>query len=62
MTALVVRAGIDTASVATWIELLAWTLFTGCTAFYLASLWDESHARRVRWYPRALFTGLARSW
>ena len=59
MTALVARAGIGSASVATWVELFAWTLFTGCTAFYLASLWDESHARRVRWYPRALFTGLA---
>jgi hypothetical protein len=59
MIALVVRAGIGAASLATWIELAAWTLFTASTAFYLASLWDESHARRVAWYPRALFTGLA---
>jgi hypothetical protein len=57
MIALVVRAG--NASVATWTELAAWTLFTACTAAYLASLWDDTHARRVRWYPRALFTGLA---
>ena len=57
MIALVVRAG--TASLATWVELGGWAAFAGCTAMYLASLWDESHARRVRWYPRALFTGLA---
>ena len=56
MTALVVRAG--TASLATWIELGTWALFTLCTALYLASLWDESHERRIRWYPRALFSGL----
>jgi hypothetical protein len=57
MVALVVRAG--TASVATVVEIGTWAVFTACTAAYLAALWDESHARRVRWYPRALFTGLA---
>jgi hypothetical protein len=56
MLALVVRAG--TASLTTLVELGTWTLFTGCTAAYLAALWDESPARRVQWYPRALFAGL----
>ena len=56
MVALVSRAG--TISPATWAELAAWAVFTGCTILYLASLWDESHERRVRWYPRALFAGL----
>jgi hypothetical protein len=57
MVALVARAG--TASVATVVELGAWAAFAACTAAYLAALWDEPHARRVRWYPRALFAGVA---
>jgi len=42
----------------TFVELACWTAFTAATAVYLASLWDESHARRVRWYPRALLSGI----
>jgi hypothetical protein len=57
MIALTIRTG--SPSVATIVELGAWTLFTTCTAFYLASLWDEPHERRVRWYPRALLSGIA---
>lgn len=57
MVALVVRSG--TVTPTTLAELAAWVLFTGCAIAYLASLWDESSERRVRWYPRALFTGIA---
>ena len=57
MIALAIRAG--TPSAATIVELCAWAAFTACTAAYLASLWDDGHERRMRWYPRALFTGVA---
>jgi hypothetical protein len=57
MIALAVRTG--TSSVATLVELGAWSVFVASTAGYLASLWDETHDRRVRWYPRALFSGVA---
>ena len=56
MVVLVVRTG--SPSTSTLSELGAWTLFVATTAAYLASLWDEDHARRVRWYPCALFSGL----
>src|SRR5204863_7766179 len=52
-----IRAG--SASVATVGELAEWTVFTTCTAFYLASVWDEPHERRVRCYRRALLSGIA---
>jgi len=55
--ALTVRA--DTVPPSTWVELVLWTAFTVATAMYLASLWDEEQGRRARWYPRALFLGLA---
>jgi hypothetical protein len=57
MIALAIRAGAP--STATLVELGSWTVFAACTAAYLASLWDESHERRVRWYPCALFSGVA---
>ncbi len=57
MVALAARAG--SPSTTTLVELGAWALFVGATAAYLASLWDDGHERRVRWYPRALFTGIA---
>lgn len=56
MIALVVRSG--GAGPSAYVELGAWTLFTGCAIAYLASLWDAAADRRVRWYPRALFTGI----
>jgi hypothetical protein len=56
MIALAIRT--DTASIVTVIELVAWAVFAASTAAYLASLWDETHERRVRWYPRALFGGI----
>jgi hypothetical protein len=56
MVALAVRTG--SPSAATLVELGAWALFVACTGAYLATLWDEGHARRIRWYPRALFSGL----
>jgi hypothetical protein len=40
------------------VELAAWAVFTAATGVYLASLWDDTSERRVRWYPRALFAGL----
>jgi len=49
----------DVVPPSTWIELALWAAFAIATSAYLASLWDEGHARRVRWYPRALFLGLA---
>lgn len=57
MIALAIRAG--SPSAATLIELAAWTVFTASSATYLASLWDDDPARRMRWYPRALFSGVA---
>ena len=57
MIALVARAPAVTTTAL--VELAAWGLFTACATVYLASLWDESAERRVRWYPRALFTGVA---
>jgi hypothetical protein len=56
MIALVVRAG--SPSAAPLAELATWGVFTACTAVYLAALWDDTHARRVRWYPRSLFSGV----
>jgi hypothetical protein len=56
MVALTVRAG--SPSVVTWVELGAWSLFAASTTGYLASLWDDRHTRRARWYPRALFSGV----
>ena len=38
-----------------------WIALHACTAAYLASLWGDSNRLRARWYPRALFTGLARA-
>jgi hypothetical protein len=57
MIALAIRTG--STSAATLIELGTWAIFTACTAAYLASLWDDGAERRMRWYPRALFTGIA---
>ena len=42
-----------------WIEVAVWTLFTGSAIAYLAALWDDGPERRMRWYPRALLTGIA---
>ena len=56
MTALTVRGGGPSAT--TLVELLTWAAFTMSTAAYLAALWDEAYARRVRWYPRSLFSGV----
>src|SRR5262249_54786132 len=55
--ALVVRAGAPTLQ--TGVEIAVWAAFTVSTALYLASLWDVGHERRVRWYPRALLSGIA---
>lgn len=57
MIALAVRVGAPSAT--TLAELAAWSLFVVCTGVYLAALWDEGHDRRIRWYPRALFSGIA---
>ena len=58
MIALVVQSD-HPLSRATLIELGAWTIFAATTAGYLASLWDDTHERRMRWYPLALFSGVA---
>src|SRR6185295_11677808 len=57
MIALAIRTG--SPSTTTVIELGAWAIFVACTAAYLVALWDDGHERRVRWYPRALFSGVA---
>jgi hypothetical protein len=57
MIALAIRVGSSSAT--TLVELGTWTLFVACTTVYLASLWDDGHERRIRWYPRALFSGIA---
>jgi hypothetical protein len=40
-------------------ELVLWAVFAAATARYLAALWDEASAARMRRYPWALFSGLA---
>lgn len=54
--ALALRAGALGGGVA--VELVAWIAFTAATGVYLASLWDDGPARRMRWYPRALILGV----
>ena len=54
---LAIRAG-DTSAL-TIAQLATWSLFAGATARYLATLWDDTHERRARWYPIALFSGFA---
>ena len=40
------------------LEAAAWTLFTGCAAAYVSSLWGDPYRRRARTYVATLATGL----